>query len=79
MINQISSQSFGSPSSPTSFGSGGLPQVNTSGGQSQQSQNNVSIDIVGSEGATFSRSQVQSLIGQINDATGDGIVLNTRG
>ena len=79
MINQISSQSFGSPSSPTSFGSGGLPQVNTGGSQSQQSQNSVSIDIVGSEGATFSRSQVQSLIGQINDATGDGIVLNTRG
>ena len=79
MINQISSQSFGSPSSPTSFGSGGLPQVNTSGGQSQQTQNNVSIDIVGSEGAIFSRSQLQSLIGQINDATGDGIVLNTRG
>jgi hypothetical protein len=80
MINQIKSQSFGGASSPTSF-SGGLPTVNTSGGggQSQQNQTNVSIDIVGSEGATFSRSQIESLIGGINDATGDGVKLNTGG
>lgn len=80
MINQIKSQSFGSASAPTSF-SGGLPTVNTSGGggQSQQNQTNVSIDIVGSEGSTFSRSQIESLIGGINDATGDGVMLNTGG
>lgn len=79
MINQIKSQSFGSASTPVSF-SGGLPTVNTSGSSpSQQNQTNVSIDIVGSEGSTFSRSQIESLIGGINDATGDGVVLNTGG
>jgi hypothetical protein len=79
MINQIKSQSFGSASTPVSF-SGGLPTVNTSGSSpSQQNQTNVSIDIVGSEGATFSRGQIESLIGGINDATGDGVVLNTGG
>lgn len=80
MIQQISSQSFGSPSSPTSF-SGGVPTVNTNngggGGQSQAS--NISIDIVGSEGATFSRDAVIGLIGQINDATSDGVSLNIGG
>lgn len=78
MMQKISSASFGSPSSPTSF-SGGLPSVNTSGGQSQQGPTNVSIDIVGSENSTFSRGQIESLIGGINDATGDGVVLNTGG
>jgi len=79
MINQIKSQSFGGASAPTSF-SGGLPTVNTNGGgQSQPNQTNVSIDIVGSENATFSRGQIESLIGGINDATNDGVVLNTGG
>ena len=79
MIGQIKSQQFGGASSPVSF-SGGLPTVNTSGGgQSQQATTNVSIDIVGSEGSTFSRSQIESLIESINDATGDGVVLNTGG
>jgi hypothetical protein len=78
MISTISSQSFGAPSSPTSF-SGGLPTVNTSGAATQQAPNNVSIDIVGSEGATFSRDAVIGLIGQINDATSDGVTLNTGG
>ena len=79
MMQQISSQSFGSPSSPTSF-SGGLPTVNTSGGGgSQQPANNVSVDIVGSEGATFSRDSVIGLIEQINGAVSDGVTLNTGG
>lgn len=79
MISSISSQSFGGAKSPTSF-SGGLPTVNTSGGgQSQQGSTNVSIDIVGSEDSTFSRSQIESLIGGINSAVGDGVVLNTGG
>jgi len=80
MIGQIKSQQFGGASSPVSF-SGGLPSVNTGGGggQSQQGPTNVSIDIVGSENSTFSRDQIESLIGGINDATGDGIVLNTGG
>lgn len=78
LMQKISSQSFGSPSSPTSF-SGGLPTVNTSGGGGggQGGGTNVSIDIVGSEGATFSRDSVIGLIGQINDAVGDGVTLNT--
>ena len=80
LMQQISSQSFGSPSSPTSF-SGGLPTVNTSGGApgGQGGGTNVSIDIVGSDGATFSRDSVIGLIGQINDAVGDGVTLNTGG
>jgi len=81
MIQQISSQSFGGAPSPVSF-SGGIPSVNTNGGgggQSQQGPTNVSIDIVGSEDSTFSRRQIESLIGSINDATGDGVVLNTGG
>lgn len=75
MMQQISSQSFGSPSSPVSI-SGGIPSVNTQGGGQQQS-NNVSIDIVGSENATFSRDSVIGLIGQINSAVSDGVSLNT--
>ena len=73
MIQQISSQSFGSPSTPTSFG-GGVPTVNTSNGAQGGGGGgtNVTIDIVGSEGATFSRSQVESLANGLNDYVGDG-------
>lgn len=80
MVQSIKSQSFGSPSAPTTF-SGGMPAVNTTsgGGFGQQGQTTVSVDIVGSEGATFSRDDVIGLIGQINDATGDGVTLNTGG
>lgn len=78
MMQSIKSQSFGSPSTPTSF-SGGVPSVNTSGGGASQPTNNVSVDIVGSEGATFSRDAVIGLIGQINGAVSDGVTLNTGG
>ena len=79
MIQKISSQSFGAPSSPTSF-SGGVPTVNTSGGGGQQGPtSNISIDIVGADGAMFSRDSVIGLIGQINDAVSDGVNINTGG
>ena len=78
MIQSIKSQSFGAPSSPTSF-SGGLPSVNTGGAGGAGPTNNISVDIVGSENATFSRDSVIGLIGQINGAVSDGVTLNTGG
>lgn len=72
-VQQIQSTKFGSTGGATSVGSGGTPVVNT---ESQVTQA-ATIQLIGSDSATFSRDQVEDLISGINDAVGDGVELRT--
>lgn len=81
-IQNIKKQQFGSQGSPTTFVDG-QPAVRTTGagggmggGQSQGGGQSVNINLVGQ---SFGRDQVLGMIGAINEAVGDGAVINTGG
>lgn len=69
-VKSILSTSYGQKSAGVTY-SGGQATVPTT--QTQVA----SINIVGSEGASFSGDQIRGLIGQINEAVGDGVQLRT--
>lgn len=74
-IQQIQSQSFskGGAGSSQSY-SNGLPVTNTQeagGGQPSSRQVNISLT-----GSSFGAGSIRDLIGEINEATGDGVSLN---
>ena len=79
-VRQINAQQFGGAGGGATSFVGGLPSVNTNqgGGFNQQAtspQRNVSINL---QGSLFSADQVRSLIGQINEQIGDGVVIAGR-
>lgn len=76
-IAAINSQQFGGGGSPTSF-QGGQPSVNTNGGGvgPQQPTQNINIAL---NGSTFGSTGIRGLIGEINEALGDGVQLNVAG
>ncbi len=55
--------------------SGGGGQTTTSSAASANTSSAVALQLVGSENATFSRTQVVDLINQINEATEDGAIV----
>lgn len=81
-VQNIKKQQFGQAGSPSTFVDG-QPAVRTAptgaAGQQQGGQaggSNVNINLVGQ---SFGRDQVLNLIGAINEAVGDGVVINTGG
>ena len=81
-VQNIKKQQFGQAGNPTTF-VGGQPAVRTTSagtggaqGGGQGGTQNVNINLVGQ---SFGRDQVLSMIGAINEAVGDGVVLNTGG
>ncbi|QIG62435.1 tape measure protein [Pseudoalteromonas phage AL] len=73
-IQSIQSQSFskGGAGSSQSY-SNGLPVTNTQEGGGQPSSRQVNISLTGS---SFGAGSIRDLIGEINEATGDGVQLN---
>ena len=74
-IQNIKSQSFSKGGAGSSqVYSGGVPATNTTSGDSQPTSRNVNISLSGS---SFGAGSIRDLIGEINEAVGDGVSLST--
>ncbi|APC46221.1 tail length tape-measure protein [Pseudoalteromonas phage PHS3] len=73
-IQNIRSQTYGSGGGGSQSYSNGVPVTNTQeagGGQPSSRQVNISLT-----GSSFGAGSIRDLIGEINEATGDGVILN---